>query len=430
MDAVESHLEGKANLIVGVKPTRGRRCSFAFLCLSAFVLSGCGGGGGGGGFASSPLSFATPPSTAPAPGTTITAATLGEKIFADKSLSASGQMACASCHDPASGHASPFSTPVAFGGPNLDQPGTRLPPQLRYLRFNTAFAFASDGTPTGGFNWDGRANTLSEQARRPFLSANEMANANAAEVVAKLAAAPYAADFKAVFGAAILGDPDAAFDRMLFALERYQIEDSEFAPFTSKFDYFTAGKATFNDQESRGLALFNRGDKGNCAACHPSTKPANAPGALFTDFTFDSLGVPRNDAIPANADPAYHDMGLCGPARTDLTSRTDLCGAFKVPSLRNVGLRKRFFHNGQFDSLEQVVRFYVRRDTNPEQWFPVDPQTGVPTPYNDLPPEFRGNVNVTEVPYNKKAGDQPYLDESEILDLVAFLRTLSDGYTP
>ncbi|WP_256330652.1 cytochrome-c peroxidase [Variovorax sp. YR216] len=364
------------------------------------------------------------------PGTTVTAASIGEKIFSDRSLSASGQMACATCHDPATGHASPFSTPVAFGGPNLDQAGTRSPPSLRYLRFNTPFFLASDGTPTGGFDWDGRAATLADQARRPFLSANEMANADVATVVAKVAAAAYAADFKALFGANIFADPDTAFDRVVFSLERYQRESDEFAPFTSKFDYFTAGKAAFNDQESRGLALFNRPDKGNCAACHASIKPSNAPGALFTDFTFDSLGLPRNMAIPANADPAYFDMGLCGPARTDLANRTDLCGAFKVPSLRNVALRHHFFHNGQFDSLEQVVRFYVRRDTNPEEWFPVDPGTGQPDAYNDLPPERRGNVNVTEVPYNKKAGEQPYLDESEIQDLVAFLKTLTDGYAP
>jgi cytochrome c peroxidase len=409
----------------------GRRLRFALICalVSSAILSGCGGGGGGSG-GSSPLAIPPTSTTAAAAGTTLTAANIGEKIFADKSLSASGQMSCASCHDPAAGHASPFSTSVAFGGPNLDQPGTRVPPALRYLRFNTAFTFQSDGTPTGGFDWDGRANTLAEQARRPFLSANEMANADAAAVVAKLAATPYVADFKAVFGANILSDPDTAFDRMLFALERYQLEDSEFAPFTSKFDYFTAGKVSFNDQELRGLALFVRGDKGNCAACHPSTKPANAPGALFTDFTFDSLGVPRNNTIAANADAAYFDMGLCGPSRTDLANRSDLCGKFKVPSLRNVALRKRFFHNGQFDSLEQALRFYVQRDTNPERWYPLDPQSGAPVAYDDLPEADRRNVNVSEVPYNKKTGEQPYLDESEIQDLAAFLRTLTDGFTP
>lgn len=383
---------------------------------AAIGLSACGGGG----------------DKATSAGSTETlgaVAAVGKKIFNDTSLSASGKMACSSCHDPALGHASPFSTPVAFGGANLDQPGTRLPPALAYLRFNSAFHFAADGTPTGGFTWDGRANTLAEQARRPFLSSNEMANPDVPSLVAKLTKASYADEFKAAFGADIFSNPDVAFDRMVFALERYQREDPKFAAFSSKFDSFIGGKTKLSESELRGLALFNRSDKGNCAGCHPSTKPANAPGALFTDFTFDNLGVPRNSSIAANGDAGYFDLGLCGPTRSDLGSRSDLCGKFKVPSLRNVGLRKRFFHNGQFDSLEQVVRFYVTRDTSAETWYPMDP-LGNPLPYNDLPSEARGTVNVTEVPYNRQAGDTPYLNEAEIQDVVAFLRTLSDGYTP
>ncbi|NUT17406.1 MAG: c-type cytochrome [Cupriavidus sp.] len=391
--------------------------------MCAALLAGCGGGSGGGDGAGG----GTTPAVAETKGAV---AALGEKIFNDRSLSASGQMSCASCHDPATGHASPFFTSVAFGGPRLDQPGTRMPPSLRYLRFNTPFFFDEEGTPTGGFDWDGRAATLADQARAPFLSANEMANADVADVIAKVAAAAYAAQFKALFGADIFADPHAAFDRVLFALERYQRESEEFAPFTSKFDHVTAGKAAFSAQEARGLVLFNRADKGNCAACHPSTQPPNAPGALFTDFTFDSLGVPRNMGIAANADASYFDMGLCGPGRADLAGRGDLCGAFRVPSLRNVGLRHRFFHNGQFDSLEQVVRFYVQRDTDPQAWYPVDPATGRPDVYNDLPAQHRSNVNVTEAPYDRKDGEQPYLDEGEIQDLVAFLKTLSDGYAP
>src|SRR5215813_10727395 len=173
------------------------------------------------------------------------AARLGEKIFHDASLSASGQMACATCHDAAFGHASPFATPVAFGGPAMDQPGERNPPSLRYLRFNPAFGFDAEGTPTGGFNWDGRANSLADQARRPFLGANEMANPDVASVIAKVAVAPYAAEFKEAFGSGIFSDPQAAFDKVVLALERYQLEDPEFAPFTSKFDRFLTRKATF-----------------------------------------------------------------------------------------------------------------------------------------------------------------------------------------
>ena len=353
---------------------------------------------------------------------------LGQAIFSDESLSASGRMSCATCHDPSIGHASPFAEPVAFGGVNFPADrtsaasGLRLPPAIRYLKFNGPFKFETDGTPVGGFFWDGRVNTLAEQALKPFLGANEMANASAQEVVDKLSRASYVSQFKQVFGANILNDPEAALNRMAFALERYQQEDSEFAPFSSKFDAVNAGRATFTASEMRGLVWFNRRDKGNCAACHPSTAPANAPAALFTDFTYDSLGVPRNRSIAFNVGGGY-DMGLCGPVRTDVTARVDLCGRFKVPSLRNVALRKRFFHNGAFDNLQDVVRFYVTRDLTPQVWYPSDA-------YDDLPSHLRGNVNVTEGPYNRLPGQAAALTPSEIDDLVAFLRTLSDGYTP
>jgi cytochrome c peroxidase len=393
----------------------------AVALLLACALAACGGGGGGGSDSSGSSSSSSDGLSA--------AAQLGEQIFQDTSLSASGRLACISCHDPAFGHASPFATPVALGGAALDQQGSRTAPSIRYLRYNSAFHFADDGTPTGGFFWDGRADSLRAQAREPFLNPVEMANPDIASLVARLAAAPYAAQFRQVFGDAIFTTPDAAFDRMTFALERYQLEDPAFAPFSSKYDAFVAGRATLTAQELNGFALFNRSDKGNCAACHSSTRPANAPGALFTDFTYDNLGVPRNMAIAANADATFNDMGLCGHIRTDLAARTDLCGAFKVPSLRNVALRTHFFHNGAFSSLEDLIRFYVRRDTDPQLWYSQD-ASGNPISYDDLPAALRGNVNTTEVPYNRRPGDQPALTDSEVQDLAAFLRTLTDGYNP
>ena len=361
------------------------------------------------------------------------AAQLGELIFKDEALSASGQMSCATCHDPARGHASPFDTPVAFGGPRFNKDpsltdtsaeaaGLRLPPAIGYLKFNTAFKFDTDGSPMGGFFWDGRVNTLAEQAQKPFLGANEMANASPQAVIDKLRTRPYADRFKQAFGANILDDAAQAFDRVAFALESYQKEDASFAPFSSKFDAVNAGKASFTEQELRGLTWFNRRDKGNCTACHPSAKPDNAPAALFTDFTYDSLGVPRNADIVANV-TGFYDRGLCGPVRTDLATRQDLCGRFKVPSLRNVALRKRFFHNGRFNNLTDVVRFYVTRDLTPQAWYPGDV-------YDDLPVNLRGNVNVTEAPYNRLQGQAPALSNTEIDDLVTFLTTLTDGYTP
>jgi len=385
--------------------------------LMTLLLGACGGGGG------DDHSSATGPTVLSA------TARLGEKIFKDPSLSASGKMSCATCHDPSAAHAQTNSLSVQLGGANLDVPGFRASPSLRYLSFTPAFYFQGDGTPTGGFNRDGRAANLTDQASRPFLAAHEMANGTAQAVIDKLSRADYVADFKRVFGDAILSDPDTAFTSMRLALQRYQLEDkADFAPFSSKYDAFLGGTATLSDSELRGLALFNNPAKGNCIACHPSARGSDGSPPMFTDFTYDNLGVPRNAEIPANADASYYDLGLCGPDRTDLVgSHADLCGAFKVPTLRNVATRQVFFHNGKFKTLRDALRFYVTRDTSPELWYPL--VNGVPDKFNDLPPKFRGNVNVTEVPYNRKPGDQPALSDAEIEDVLAFLATLNDGYT-
>ena len=377
-----------------------------FLIYSTWLAS-CGGGG----------------ATQEANGSMSAAAQLGQLIFKDPSLSATGAMSCQTCHDPSIGHASPFTDAVVNVGPAADQKGLRTPPAINYLKYNGPFKFDTDGTPMGGFFWDGRANSLAEQAKGPFLGKAEMANNSASDVITKLRQTTYAEQFKKVFGADIFNDPNAAFERVAYALERYQIEDADFAPFNSKFDAVNQGKEVFSPAELRGLVLFNRADKGNCAACHPSTKPDNAPAALFTDFSYDSLGVPRNADIDANNDPNFYDKGLCGPVRTSLSTRTELCGAFKVPSLRNVAKRKRFFHNGKFTTLEQVVNFYITRDTNPTAWYPSDPQNVLV--YNDLPALERGNVNVSEGPYNR-TGLAPALNAQEITDLITFLHTLND----
>lgn len=381
-------------------------------CLS-ILFSACGGGGG----------------DSQAPGPVLTAATLGEKIFKDVSLSASGNLSCASCHDPANAHAQTNDLAVQLGGQLGDASGLRAVPSLRYLSFNPAFSFDEEGTPAGGLNRDGRAQSLAEQAQRPFLSPHEMANASKDEVIARLRRASYAREFKEVFGADVLDNPDTAFDRMSYALQQYQKEDPEFHPFSSKYDAFLAGKATLNDAEQRGLALFNDPAKGNCAACHPSIRAADGTPPLFTDFSFDNLGVPRNFAIPATTDPAYFDLGLCGPDRGDLAARTELCGAFKVPTLRNVATRKVFFHNGAFTNLRDVVRFYVRRDTHPEEWYPLKAD-GTVDKFNDLPRGLHNNVNTTEAPYDRLPGMAPALTDAEIDDVVRFLGTLTDGYTP
>lgn len=402
-----------------MRPARIRRraCRWTAISIIALAVAGCGGGSSG--------SNDSPPPSGQALSET---AKLGELIFKDESLSASGRMSCQTCHLPEHGHSGLPTETVSPGGPNLDQSGLRNSPSIRYASFAPAFHFERDGTPVGGFFRDGRAGSLADQARRPFLDAREMANPSVASVVEKLRRATYVSEFTRVFGADVFDDPQRAFDGAALALARYQSEDTEFQPFDSKYDAFLAGRTNLTPQELRGFALFNDPLKGNCAACHPSTRTAAGSPPLFTDFTYDNLGVPRNDAIPANADRAYFDLGLCGPQRADLADRQDLCGAFKVPSLRNVSRTAPYFHNGRFATLQEVVAFYVRRDTNPEEWYPTGP-SGVEK-FNDLPAALRRNVNTTEAPYNRGLGEAPALTPAEIEDVVAFLETLADGYQP
>jgi cytochrome c peroxidase len=153
----------------------------------------------------------------------------------------------------------------------------------------------------------------------------------------------------------------------------------------------------------------------------------NGRPAQFTDFAYKAFGIPRNAAIPANQTPTYFDMGLCGPVREDLKNETQYCGMFKTPTLRNVATRKVFFHNGYFTNLEDAVRFYVERDSKPRKWYPT--KNGKVQKYDDLPKQYRGNVDQFNPPFNWKKGEPAALTDSEINDIVAFLETLSDGYS-
>jgi cytochrome c peroxidase len=422
------------------------------------------------------------------------AAVAGKALFNDKSLSASGKQSCGTCHvaaraftaDPATDH----GLPVPMGGPNMDFPGFRNTPSLSYVSLTPGF-FLDDGTPTGGFFRDGRASSLDVQAQLPFITPFEMANRDAAEVVGRLQQSPATLQaFIAAYGSQVLNDPNVALADIGLAIAAFETEDADFHPFTSKFDYWQAGKAELTPLELQGLTLFNNPGKGNCTACHPSQRQGYSEHPLFTDFTYDNIGVPRNWKIPANAanpvspisgvslisymplgpdnvpsdaEYSYYDMGLCGPFQTDgidghprptFSSVTTLCGVFKVPSLRNVAITAPYFHNGVFSTLHQVVEWYVTRDinnntgnnpapvpagTDGNPYFPAGTfyvnADGTPGlyEYNDLPVAFDANVNIGEVPYTPpkfSGGQSPTLTAAEIDAVVAFLCTLTDGYDP
>jgi cytochrome c peroxidase len=246
-----------------------------------------------------------------------------------------------------------------------------------------------------------------------------MANASPADVVARVRAAPYANDLRALYGESLFADPDKAFAAIVEAIEVFQQDARLFYPYSSKYDDYLAGRATLSPQEARGLQLFEDPDKGNCINCHRSKRANDGTPPQFTDYGLIAVAVPRNPAIPANADPAYRDLGACGPLRTDLAGQAKYCGLFRTPSLRNVAVRQTFFHNGLVHDLRAAVAFYAERDTQPEKWYPR-------SPFEDLPEPYWANVN-REPPFDRKLGDPPPLTAGEIDDIVAFLKTLTDA---
>jgi len=362
-------------------------------------------------------------------------AAVGRALFFDASLSASGKMSCASCHDPKHAFGPPNDLPVQRGGRDGRQYGVRAVPSLTYGQnippftehyFDDDEDDSIDQGPAGGRTWDGRAQSAHDQARLPLFSPFEMANGSVEEVLAKVRRAAYAARFRETFGDKVFDDPELAFKAVLMSLETFQQSPKEFYPYSSKYDAYLKNEAALSAQELRGLTAFNDPEKGNCARCHPSAK---IKGALpqFTDFGFAAIGAPRNRAIPANADRRHYDLGLCGPWRTDLQDRPEYCGLFRTPSLRNVARRPVFLHNGVFHSLSEVVRFYAERDTKPQKWYPRAADGRI-LKFDDLPAAYVANLD-TQAPFDRQPGDSPRLSEQDIQDIVAFLQTLSDGYS-
>ncbi|HEY2145817.1 MAG TPA: cytochrome c peroxidase [Steroidobacteraceae bacterium] len=358
--------------------------------------------------------------------------TLGRALFFDASLSASGKISCASCHDPKHAFGPPSGEPVQFGGRDGRRAGIRAVPSLMYSQNVPPFTEhyhedegddSVDQGPAGGRMWDGRARSTHDQAQLPLFSSFEMANADADAVVTKVQHAAYAADFRNTFGEHVFADKTIAFKGVLAALEAYQQSPTEFYPYGSKYDAWLRHEVALTPQELRGLAAFNDPAKGNCARCHPSDVREGA-FPQFTDFGFAAIGAPRNPRIPANQDGRYHDLGLCGPLRTDLKDKPQYCGSFRTPSLRNTAKRRVFFHNGVLHSLTDVVRFYAERDTQPQNWY-ARAREGGTAKFDDLPPAYWANIDM-QPPFGRQAGESAVLSENEIQDIVAFLLTLSD----
>ncbi len=379
----------------------------------------------------------TTPSPAPGfsqPAPEVTLQSLGQKIFNDKNLSQPAGTACVNCHNPATGFSSLNGSRIGVPlGSTPNSFGSRNAMQNAYSSFVPSFSFrvlGNDTDPRGGLFWDGRADTLVAQAMAPFLSSAEMNNASAAQVVAKVRNSNYSRDMVTLFGANVFGNTDTAFQAIAQAIAAFE-KSPALNAFNSKYDQFVKGQVSLSAAEQRGLKLFMDPLKGNCASCHLMNPTSQVPSDnLFTDFAMYATGIPRNPKIPANANPSYFDLGLCGPQRKKpaLSSNVpagvtieQFCGAFRMPSLRNVAQREFYMHNGVFTNLNEVVSFYATRNANPKRWYGP---AGVP---NDLPVAYLPNLVSDRAPFNRKAADGPALNPSEVDDVVSFLKTLSDS---
>jgi len=390
---------------------------------------------------------------------------LGRAMFADASLSASGRVACASCHSPDNAFSPANTLAVQLAGADGKTEGTRAAPSLRYMQNLPPFSEhyhdddgddSVDAGPTGGHDWDGRASSAHEQALAPLLSPFEMANADPAAVMARLRASPSAAAFGKAFGEAALADVDveAAFAKVLLALQSFQLEDTSFHPYNSKYDLYLYKRpgGELTAAEARGLKVFKDDRSGNCLGCHLSEASLDdgAPPQL-TDYSFEAIGVPRNAQIPANRDEKLFDRADQFDVREDHVKFPEYCGLFKTPSLRNVATRRAFFHNGVIHSLEQAVRFYNTRDAFPRIWYPtvggrpkakpdddfpryglitVEYVGGVVQKFDDLPPAHRKNLDKQLPLDGRAAGAKPPMTEQQVNDLVCFLETLTDDFVP
>ncbi len=332
-------------------------------------------------------------------------AELGKKIFFDKTLSNPEGQACASCHAPEKAFSDPLGSLVSEGAVK-GLFGKRNGPSIMYAMFTPPLNYnADDSTYVGGLFLDGRTNSLQEQALKPFLSNVEMNMKDVHAIVAKVKNADYYSELTTLYGNTV--SDDVLMTYVADAIANFE-QTKIFQPFTSKYDYYLKGQAQFTAQELNGLKLFQDTAKGKCANCHITDRDEVAGNALFTDFTYDNIGVPKNSNNPfLQLGPPFNDLGVnfidYGLAVTVNSSAEN--GKFKVPTLRNVAVTAPYFHNGFYTTLEEAVHFYNSRDVDPT----------IPKP------EVPVNVNKDELGNLK-------LTPQEELDLVAFLKTLTDGY--
>ncbi|MBI2284698.1 MAG: c-type cytochrome [Bacteroidetes bacterium] len=331
-------------------------------------------------------------------------AALGREIFFDTNLSNPVGQSCSSCHSPETGFSDPLHRIVSEGAVK-GLFSNRNAPSIGYSMFSFPLQMdPADSSYSGGFFFDGRANSLQDQAKLPFFNKLEMNNTDAASFIEKAKKASWFPLLTKAYGE--FQEPEKIITTIADAISVFE-RSATLNQFSSKFDAHLKGNVTLTDEEKLGMRLFIDSSKGNCAACHSIEPDAISGKVLFTDFTYDNIGVPKNPAnpfytIPSIFNPdrdAFIDFGLSTTVKKEMYK-----GQFKVPSLRNVAVSAPYFHNGYFQTLEDVVHFYNKRDVE-----------------NFPKPEIEATVNHREMGNLK-------LTPQEEKAIVVFLKTLTDGY--
>ena len=285
---------------------------------------------------------------------------LGRMLFYDPILSGDSTQACASCHMPENSFAEPLRVSEGINGIE----GTRNAPAI----INVAYM--------PRLFWDGRALSLEEQAIFPITSHIEMDN-DLATVVKRLKRhEDYPKLFYEAFGEYPLNENQVL--KAIAQFERILLSGN------SKFDKSETGSMSLTPQENLGLAIYMSEEKGDCWHCHGN--PRAVP--LLTDNIFHDTGLD-----PASSTGEYPDPGLGG-----ISGRISEYGEFKTPTLRNIELTAPYMHDGRFQTLEEVVEFYM---------------TG-------------GNRSINQSPLMRHTGEGIDLNEEEKEALIAFLKTLTD----
>lgn len=377
---------------------------------------------------------------------------LGKFIFFDENLSIGRNQSCATCHAPEVGWTGPDAAlnkaGAVYEGSVAGRFGNRKPPSSAYATPNSVLHFVinknKEARFIGGNFWDGRAtgeklgSPAADQAQGPFLNALEQALPAPADVVSRVCQGSYAALFKKVWGADLCNTDKVAtaYDKIALSIAAFEASPESNA-FTSKYDFYLKGMVDLTKEEKQGLALFKT--KGKCSNCHTVDTGPNGQPPLLTDFSYDNLGMPRNPENPFYAQSAYNPLGTRWLDRglgEFLETRKDYQqfaganhGKQKVPTLRNVdkrpseGALKAYSHNGYFKSLKGIVHFYNTRDIKRACSNPFTTEADALVQNCWPAPEISVNVNKLEL------GNLGLTDDQENA-IVAFLKTLSDGYRP